>query len=403
MNRTRIVAAAIAMVAIAGPAPAQSVYRCTGPEGSVIFQDRPCSGSAEQRTVTLEKQPRTKLDGYEGRVVPLPGGSEAAIMVHDYVDMSVSEDGERTTTVRLRSKPGAPARVSMSLTFMPNKNGEMLSREQRERAVRRIATNQAGRSFADYQMVEFDARLGKGLVTVLDNRQPRLGAAPPGEYPIMTAGLITNDDFVVALTVLTDGDDDRVLRDAITVAKTMFIASKIYDTSGGAGELALPDPPSGYSWQRAPRIKGAILKPDGWYFDTKHEGDDQAYFVSREPHVEPDGYDTGFSLNVQTNVPAKTGMSAATYAAEFIRTAQDELETLEPPFVEKSGPFVMHGAVLGATDPEKGDFNALMVAIANDITGTVFVCIFEAPADEWETLWPVGDTILQKLLINDAI
>lgn len=291
----------------------------------------------------------------------------------------------------------------MMLTFMPNKRGEMLSREQRENAVRRIATQRAGRKLAEHQMVEFEARSGVGLVAVFDNRQQTLGAAGAGDYPILTAGLIASDRYVVALSILTDGDNDKVLSDAITVAKTMFIASKIMKADEATGELALPEAPAGYSWAPAPRMKGALLKPDGWYFDTKHEGNDQAYFVSREPHVEPDGYDTGFSLNVQTGVPAKTGMAASAYAAAFIRTAQGELETLEAPFSEESGPFVVHGAVFGATDPDRGDFNALMVAIANDITGTVYFCIFEAPADEWDALAPVGDLMLEKLLINDAL
>ena len=373
---------AIAMAVVASPAVGQSVYKCTGPDGAVSFQDRPCDDANTQQRVSVDRRPRPRSPGLDSVVVGLPGGYQAGIGVFDYMDASVDEDGDRATTIRLTSKPGAPARVSATLTIMPNKRGEMLSREERERAVRRVAVQQARRTVHTLEMHEFEARSGLGLLTVLDNRGRGLGGFQPGDYLLLTVALIVSDGYVVAVTIL---------------------APEIFGINKSADELALPPPPTGFSWQRAPRIKGAFLVPEGWHYHTRQEDKDHQYFISLEPYAEPDGYDTGLSVKVTTGVPEKTGLSPSAYAAKFIRTMQGEFETLEEPFTAQRPPFESHGALFTVTDPDKGPFNAFMTAIANDSTGTVYFCIFEGPADRWDTLWPIGEVMLVKLVVNDSI
>ena len=39
--------------------------------------------------------------------------------------------------------------------------------------------------------------------------------------------------------------------------------------------------------------------------------------------------------------------------------------------------------------------------IANDRTGTIYVVLYEAPEEEWEKAWKVGEPILKELIILD--
>ena len=219
----------------------------------------------------------------------------------------------------------------------------------------------------------------------------------------MTAGHIASEQFMVAVTILSDGTNNQGFTDALAIVETFVVAPDIIAVDHDGGELSLPPAPAGFSWQRASEIMGAFLRPDGWHFDTQHDQDDYAYFISREPNTEPDGFDTGLTINVTTNVPQKTGMPPSLYAAEFIRTGGSELEILGEPFSSSRGPFVSHGALFTAKDPDRGDFNAHMVAIGNDATGTVYFCIFEGPAENWEETWQIGKVMLQKLIIEDSI
>ena len=113
-------------------------------------------------------------------------------------------------------------------------------------------------------------------------------------------------------------------------------------------------------------------------------------------------FDTGLTIKVSRNVPAKTGKRPSQHAADFIRFAGDELRTLEAPWSNSRSPYESHGALYQTTDPLKGDFNAHMLALANDSTGTVYFCIFEGPAAEWDQIWPIGQMMLEKLAINSG-
>lgn len=392
------------ILAFGSAARSQSVYKCTNADGSVSYQDRACPGSTDEKKVSVGNTVREKKRGYDGKVIPVPGVGEAAILVFDYMETVVRQNGNRSITIGIRSKPSARDKMSMMMTFMPNLKGEIPSRRQQESAVTTIAMQQTGgRLFADFELHEFKAKSGTGLFTSIDDPAFPSGVAPDGEYATITAGQIASDDVVVAVTILSDGVDSKGFTDALAIAETFVVAPGIVAINHEGGELQLPDPPTGFSWQQAPEIKGAFLRPDGWYFDAKHDEGDRAYFISREPNVEPDGFDTGLTVNVTTNVPAKTGMSPSQYAAEFIRTGGSEFEIIGEPFSTRRGPFESHGALFHAQDTEKGDFNAHMVAIANAATGTVYLCIFEGPAENWEDTWQTGEKMLEKLVIDDSM
>ena len=404
MKRISLLLAAAALL-FAGLSSAQSIYKCTNPDGSVSFQDRACPGESNSATVDVARPKRNSQSGYEGKVIDVPDVGEAAILVFDYMETTVREEGGMATTIGIRSKRGARDKMSMMMTLMPNPRGEVPTRAEHESAVANIVLQQTGGrlGFGGFEMNEFMAKSGSGLFAVLADPNYPSGVAPDGEYATMTVGQIADERFVAAITILSDGTDNKGFTDALAIAETFVVAPGVVAINHDGGDLSLPDAPAGFSWQQAREIKGAFLQPDGWHFDTQHDDDDFAYFISREPNTEPDGFETGLTVNVLTNVPQKTGMPASLYAAEFIRTGAGQFDILEDTFSSSRGPFESHGALFTVKDPDRGDYNAHFVAIANDTTGTVYICIFEGPTQNWEQTWRTGEVMLQKLVIDDSI
>jgi len=394
---------AIALI-LAATADGQGVYKCTNPDGSVSFQDRACPESADEKKVSVGSTVREETNDYEGIVFAVPGVGDAAVMVFDYMETVVREDGDRAITLGIRSRPGARHKMSMMLTFMPNLRGTIPSQDRQVETVKRIAMQTTGGFIpSDLEIHEFQAQTGTGLFTIIPDPSYPNGAAPDGEYATMTAGQIVDEKVVIAITILTDGIRGKGFTDALAIVETFVIAPGIIAIDHAGGDLDLPEPPPGFTWQQAPDIKGAILKPDGWYFDTEFDGDDYGYFISREPNAPPDGFDTGLTLNVITDVPSKTGVTASTYAAAFIEGGGSEFQMIGEPFSGKRGPYESHGALFQVADPGRGDFKAHMVAIANDQTGTVYLCIFEGPAEDWDLTWRIGEQMLEKLVIDSSI
>jgi len=171
----------------------------------------------------------------------------------------------------------------------------------------------------------------------------------------------------------------------------------------GEIEDIVPEPaPAGFEWQRLDEVRGTVLRPVVWHFNHRAEADQLDYFLSREP-AGPDGdFDTGLTISVVTDVRERTGMSLAEYAQRFISEASGDLEIVDGPWDSASPPYVTHGALMRATDSGKGEFNAHIAAMANQETGTVYLMTFEGPAESWDTIWPMGELMLDKLALDSG-
>ena len=165
----------------------------------------------------------------------------------------------------------------------------------------------------------------------------------------------------------------------------------------------LPPPPSNYDWVNCTEIKGAFLKPIGWYYKQVKQDDILGYFITKENIDEKGEYLTGLFVNVIPQIPQKKGMSSSNYAKAFIETAISEKEIFKKPWTNSMGPFQAYGVALLNRDSQKGDFITHNLAIANDQTGTIYLLIFESPAESWESSWKVAEPMLQRFLIDDTI
>lgn len=185
--------------------------------------------------------------------------------------------------------------------------------------------------------------------------------------------------------------------------KIFLIALLLCIASINAIATELPPPPEGYSWVRCNEIKGAFLMPMGWYFKKGQQGDTLGYFITKENIEENGEFLTGLTINVIPNIPKKSGMAPSDYAASFIKTAVSEREVFKKPWLSRMGPFEGHGVVLLNRDYQKGDYITHNLAIANDQTGTIYMIIFESPADSWNANWSIAEPMLQRFLIDDTI
>src|SRR5690242_13134314 len=119
--------------------------------------------------------------------------------------------------------------------------------------------------------------------------------------------------------------------------KSVLLLSLIFAISLRA-EVSLPPAPSGCAWQRLPEIKGALLKPDGWFFKEIHKGQTDAFFITKE-NIEKSGtFRTGLTLNCVRNIPKKSGRLPSAYAASIADAAAAKHQIIERS-TSQQGPF----------------------------------------------------------------
>lgn len=164
----------------------------------------------------------------------------------------------------------------------------------------------------------------------------------------------------------------------------------------------LPVSPAGYSWQRLPTIKSALLKPDGWFFKQSKKGQTESFFVTKEDIEKSGGFQTGLTLNCIRDISKKTGQLPSAYAASLADSAASK-HHLTNRTSAPQGPFhaVRFSYVDAPTGKESITIHQLL--IANDKTGTLFMVIFEAPTKSWNDAWKTGEPILKKMLLDDEI
>jgi hypothetical protein len=162
----------------------------------------------------------------------------------------------------------------------------------------------------------------------------------------------------------------------------------------------LPTPPAGYSWQHLPSIKGAMLKPDGWFFKQTKKGKTEGFFISKEDIEKAGSFQTGLTLNCIRDIPEKTGQPPSVYAAALADVAATKYQ-LTKRSSSIQGPFKAVRFCYVDSPKDKESVTVYHLAIANDKTGTLFLVIFEAPTKSWVEAWKIGEPILKRLMLDD--
>ncbi len=181
-----------------------------------------------------------------------------------------------------------------------------------------------------------------------------------------------------------------------------FVALSLSSLSAATAEL--PPPPSGYTWAEFKEIKGAFLKPEGWFLKkTGQAGGTLAYFISKEAIAAKGSFQTGLSINVLPHVSKGSGVSAVEYAARYIETARSGKRVVLAPWARDMGPFKSFGVRIHHEDAIGGDYITHHLAIGNAETDTLYLMTFESPSASWDASWKVGENMLKMFLIDTDI
>lgn len=383
------------------PSGLAATFKCVGADGAVSYQDHPCPGDAQSETVSPGAPGGDGLD-FEPLFVPIPGNKQVALAVFHTMTSAVHRGDPRATTVRLNSKPGQPP-VAILLTFFDNPDGRTFSDEEVSDIVLGMAEPHVADSMEGYaRLWEARTELGTAVFSTLNNRQYFNKTPPRGEYRTITVGQIPTSHTLLAFTILTNGMDSDEFRDAMAVLQSAQI---ILDkpAAPAAASTSRPAAPAGYEWQECPEIKGALLRPDGWFFKKETGRDSIAYFVSKENIDAAGEFTTGLTMNVLQNVDTIMGSPPSIYAEELIAEAARSSDVRNAPWTHRMGPFLSHGVVITTPDLVKGDFVTHMLAIANDRTGTMYLVTFESPVETWQSASQIADPMLKKLWIDSDI
>jgi hypothetical protein len=162
---------------------------------------------------------------------------------------------------------------------------------------------------------------------------------------------------------------------------------------------SLPSTPSGYSWQRLPSGKSALLKPDGWYFKQGWKGQADAVVLAREDIDKTGAYKTGLTLSCMRQIPKRTGQLPSAYAQSLVEAAAANHKLLERS-KSAQGPFRSVRFRFVETSASKESTTVCYLLVANDKTGSLFLIIFESPTAEWNQAWKKGEIILKKMRLD---
>jgi len=165
-----------------------------------------------------------------------------------------------------------------------------------------------------------------------------------------------------------------------------------------------PDAPDGYSWKQVEEIKAAFLVPNTWHFSNKQTGNHNTYSISKEQVDDSGSAPTGLTVVVRREGSGKdsNGVIPSEFAAVMLEEIQKSRE-LERSHVGKQGPFETFRFQYVRDVEGKETFREYNLFIANDTTGTLYLIAFSAPLAEWDSVWKIGEVILQNMIIDDEI
>lgn len=160
--------------------------------------------------------------------------------------------------------------------------------------------------------------------------------------------------------------------------------------------IELPKAPSGFTWQEAPELKAAFLKPDGWFFKRENSKGTLAYFITKEDLAKNGEFATGLTINVfhfKQDSAVERGKALIDQMA-----AQHNVKT----WSRAVGPFQEFGCELKDTDAS-GTAIIHALTVANPKTNALYLFIFESPAASWDAAWKLGQQIMDTLAIDDEM
>ena len=167
--------------------------------------------------------------------------------------------------------------------------------------------------------------------------------------------------------------------------------------------LRLPPAPSGYTWVKILEDQSdrcAVLKPQGWFFRQEHHDDTDAYFITKEDIEKSGSFSTGLTLNVIYDVEKRAKLRPSKYVKRLISGLRKRADKVLYSSKRSQKPLYMRWLRIRTTKPSKEAVVSHFFYVGNDKTGTVWMYILEAPAEEWDEAWKVGKPITDSLPVD---
>ncbi|UOQ97527.1 hypothetical protein MUN81_20130 [Hymenobacter sp. 5317J-9] len=162
--------------------------------------------------------------------------------------------------------------------------------------------------------------------------------------------------------------------------------------------------PVGYHWQALPEVKAAVLLPYVWNYKAEASRDAQAYFLTRERILPGKQFQTGLSLNVVRRMSTKTRQPADAYAQAFsAKSGRGAGQQVLSQDRKAQGPLRLYGVRYRLASGPAGPKIIQQWAIANTVTDTFYLLLFESPEKDWPQAWKLGETMITQLRLDANI
>lgn len=157
-----------------------------------------------------------------------------------------------------------------------------------------------------------------------------------------------------------------------------------------------PPAPEGFDWQWCEEGGVGILRPAKWHFRNMVIDGTQSYFITKDKFTPPEHFLTGLTINVFSDVGKKHGGTAFAQAVVLLRDATRDRAVV---ILEIPPAHVGPAKTIGCRVAKLGSIVHYFL-IADDQADKLYLFFFEAPKEDWEAEWKLGEEMLKRLQVT---
>ena len=181
--------------------------------------------------------------------------------------------------------------------------------------------------------------------------------------------------------------------------RSLFLLAVIACVAGLRGDDT-PAMPPGLEWRAIPEIKGKLLVPAGWHFsDLSSSSAERKYRITKSVPGKNGSFETGLVLTVK--IRPKDG-SADQQAQAFVHRYLADGSVLQPFFEEDFGSMKAYGGVVSGNSSGRSLTYAVN-AVANPTTNTLYLFVFQTPAETFDEDWKIGQWLIGRFKLDDEV
>jgi len=158
----------------------------------------------------------------------------------------------------------------------------------------------------------------------------------------------------------------------------------------------LPRPPAGFTWERLPEIKGAVLRPAGWRLAPDRTGQGWGYRISETGKGDP----ASVEIHVLLGLGPTPARDAAQFASDFLAQMSASFRA-ERTWGGSRETYAMRAGFFADNQDVKSPRKAFLQVLVDQKTRTLVVVSFASPARDWDEEWKIGEAVCENLILPD--